>query len=56
MPRKEYEEFLRFKRIKEFTPTKAQTRALLKARRDFAKGKTITLTELRRELASRRTS
>jgi hypothetical protein len=54
VPKQEYEEFLAFKRIREFTPTLAQKRALARARRDFAKGRYVTLEELRRELDRRR--
>ena len=56
VPRKEYEEFLKFKAIKTFRMTPAQKRALAKAHRDFAKGRYLTLEQLKREMGSRRTS
>ena len=56
VPRKEYEEFLKFKKIREFTPTIAERKALAKARRDFQKGNFLTLEQLDRFLARRRTS
>lgn len=56
IPRKEYEEFLRFKRIQTFRPTVFQKHALAKARRDFRKGKCLTLIELHRALGGRRPS
>ena len=57
IPRKVYEEFLHWqKTIKTFKSTSAQRRALGKARRDFARGKYVTLQELRHDLESRRSS
>ena len=56
VPRKEYEEFLKFKKIREFTPTAAERRALAQARRDFRKGNFLTIEQLDRFLARRRTS
>ena len=56
VPRKEYEEFLEFKKIRTFRLTAAQRRALRRARRDFARGNYITLDQLRREMGSRHTS
>ena len=42
IPRKEYEALLVFKKFKEFTPTLAQRKALLKAEDNFRKGKTLS--------------
>ena len=42
IPRKEYEELLRLKRIREFQPTAEQKRALRKAEQSLASGKTIS--------------
>jgi hypothetical protein len=51
MPRKEYEAiFALIKRIKEFTPTAAQRRALKKAEDNFQKRKTMSYYELVRKL------
>ncbi|MBI2623744.1 MAG: hypothetical protein HYW65_04240 [Candidatus Liptonbacteria bacterium] len=58
VPRKEYEEFEAWartvKRVKEFTPTRAQLLDLKRAREDYRKGKFVTLNELKRELGSKR--
>ncbi|TSC70859.1 MAG: hypothetical protein G01um101470_782 [Parcubacteria group bacterium Gr01-1014_70] len=51
IPRKEYETLLRLSKIREFTPTPTEKRALAAARRRFAKGEYLTLEELRNELA-----
>lgn len=56
VPRREYEEFLKFRAIKTFRMTPTQKRVLAKARRDFAKGRYLTLEQLKREMDSRRTS
>lgn len=52
IPRKEYEEFLRFrlKNIKEVTMTPAQKKALERARKNFAKGNFLTFHELQQKL------
>lgn len=50
LPRKEYENLLRLKRIKEFTPTAAQKKALLKAENNFKQGKTLSYNGLVRKL------
>lgn len=51
IPRKEYEAVFEFiKRIKEFTPTAAQKKALKKAEDNFQKGKTMSYDELVRKL------
>ena len=56
VPRKEYEEFLKFKKIRGFTATITERKALAQARRDFRKGNFLTLEQLDRFLARRRTS
>jgi len=54
IPRKEYEEFLR---IRKYIPvvrlTPAQKRDLVQARREYQKGKYVTLAQLERELGSK---
>ena len=50
MPRKEYEALLELKKFGEFTPTKTQKKALLKAERNFQKGKTLSYNELAEKL------
>jgi len=46
LPRKEYEELIAFRKIKEFKPTPAQKKDLVQARKDFAKEKYIKLKDL----------
>lgn len=48
--RNEYEEFLEFKKAKEFTPTAPQKRALTKAEENFRRGKTLSYGELASKL------
>ena len=50
VPRKEYESFLEFKKIKEFTPTVAQKRALMRAERNYKKGKSLSYDEFATKL------
>ncbi|TSC67522.1 MAG: hypothetical protein G01um101472_399, partial [Parcubacteria group bacterium Gr01-1014_72] len=52
LPRKEYEEFLRFrfKTIREIKMTPAQKKALARARKNLLRGKFFTLYELKRKL------
>lgn len=50
LPKKEYETLLEFRTIKEFSPTNAQKRALLKAEENFKKGKTLSFNDLSRKL------
>lgn len=50
VPRKEYEELLMFRQMKEFTPTPAQKRALARAERNFLMGKTLSYHELIQKL------
>ncbi len=40
--KKEYEALLALKRIREFTPTASQKKALLRAENNFRKGKTLS--------------
>jgi len=54
IPRKEYEEFLRWKKIRTFHPTAAQKRDIREARKEFTRGECVTLTELRNDLERRR--
>lgn len=44
--RREYEEFLEMKKIKEFVPTPAQRRSLRRAENNLKLGKTLSLNEL----------
>ena len=44
--RHEYEALLELQRIKEFTPTIAQKRSLVKAEENFKRGKTLSYNEL----------
>lgn len=52
IPRKEYEEFLRFRRkaLPEVSMTRAQKRSLMQARKNLAQGKYLTLDELKQKL------
>jgi len=54
IPRKEYEEFVKLRKImksfKIFTPTFAQKKDLKKAREDYKKGKYLTIDELKHKL------
>ena len=50
IPRKEYEAFLEFKKIREFVPTKAQKQSFRIALKNYKAGKTYTLDELKRKL------
>lgn len=50
LPRKEYEALIEFKKIKEFAPTVAQKRALVRAELNLKKGKTLSYNELVRKL------
>lgn len=50
IPRKEYEALLGFQKFKEFTPTAAQKKALLKAEQNFRKGKTLSYRGLAKKL------
>ena len=48
--KKEYEDLLKFKKTKEFTPTSAQKKALARAEANLKKGKTLSLHEISRKL------
>ena len=50
IPRKEYEALLELKKIKEFTPTPAQKRALARVESNFRKGKTLSYRGLIKKL------
>ena len=50
IPRKEYEALLELKKVKEFAPTLMQRRALARAERDLARGKTLTYHALVKKL------
>ena len=51
VPKRDYDEFLRWRKtIKFFTPTTAQKKDFIAARRDYKKGKFTTLHALKREL------
>ena len=52
IPRKEYE-FLRARAVKEFTPTKAQIRALHTAEKRFARGNVHAWDDVKRDMADR---
>ena len=51
--RAEYEELRARPPVREFTPTKTDLVALAKARRNFHAGKSISLAQLKRDLANR---
>ncbi|MEK7503030.1 MAG: hypothetical protein AAB556_01135 [Patescibacteria group bacterium] len=50
LPKKEYESLVEFKAIKEFTPTNAQKKALIRAEENLKKGKTMSFHDLSRKL------
>lgn len=50
IPRKEYEALLEFRKLKEFTPTATQKKALLRAENNFRRGKTFSYHELIKKL------
>ena len=52
LSRREYES-LKARVVPEFTPIKADLLALARARKSFRAGKTISLAQLKRELANR---
>ena len=53
VPQAEYES-LKARAVPEFTPTKSDLLALAQARRNFRAGKSISLAQLKRDLANRR--
>ena len=52
IPRKEYESLLELKKMKEFTPTSIQKRALTRAENNLRRGKTLSYRELVKKLGS----
>ena len=52
LPRKEYEA-MKARMVPEYVPTVAERRALARARKNFKAGETLTLDELKRQLAHR---
>ena len=50
IPKAEYEKLIAAKRVVEFTPTPAERRDLARARKNYARGKFITLNELKQNL------
>ncbi len=52
IPRKEYESLLELKKIKEFTPTSIQRRALARAENNLRRSKTLSYRELVKKLGS----
>lgn len=52
VPRVEYESLMA-RAVPEFTPTKEDLKALAQGRRDFRAGKTISLAQLKHDLANR---
>lgn len=49
IPRREYEALVRLRKMREFIPTTAQRRALLRAESNLKKGKTLSFDELTRK-------
>lgn len=50
LPKKEYEELLEFKKMKEFIPTRSQQKALRQAEINLKHNKTLSYDELTRKL------
>ncbi len=50
VPRAEYEDFLKFKKIKTFTPTRQHKKALTRAMENLKKGKSISFDEFTKKL------
>lgn len=50
IPRKEYEELIELRAVKEFVPTTAQKKALIRAEVNLKKGKTLSYNELVKKL------
>lgn len=50
IPRKEYESLVELKKIKEFTPTSIQKRALARAESNLRRSKTLSYRELVKKL------
>ncbi|MEK7107412.1 MAG: hypothetical protein AAB899_04480 [Patescibacteria group bacterium] len=54
VPRKEYEALRARAAMREFTPTKAEVKALRAAEKRFAKGRVYLWKDVKRDLAARR--
>ena len=54
IPREEYEALLARPDVREFAPTKVQLKALRAAEKRFSKGQFYSLSDVKRDLASRR--
>lgn len=50
VPRAEYEDFLKFKKIKTFIPTQQHKKALTRAMKNLKKGKSISFDEFTKKL------
>lgn len=50
IPLREYESLVRLRKMREFSPTVAQKRALVRAEANLKKGKTLSFDELSRKL------
>ncbi|MDO8574141.1 MAG: hypothetical protein Q7R86_00770 [bacterium] len=50
IPRREYESLVRLRKMKKFSPTVTQKRALIRAEANLKKGKTLSFDELSRKL------
>ena len=50
VPRKEYEALIELRKTREFTPTAAQKKALIRAEANLKQGKTLSYHELVRKL------
>lgn len=53
LPRKEYEEFFAWKKMRTVKPTAGELRTVARGRRQIREGKYVEWTELKRELARR---
>lgn len=53
VPRKEYESLLELKKITEYKPTAIHKKALIRAERNLAQGKTLSYNELKQKLGFR---
>lgn len=53
IPRKEYKMLLEFKKFREFSPSVAQKKALVRAEQNFRRGKTLSYNELVKKLGVR---
>jgi hypothetical protein len=53
IPREEYEALLELKRFREFSPSTTQKRALVRAEKNFRRGKTLSYDELVKKMRAR---